>query len=154
MISSKLSISFFLLRITIAKIHHYTLYLLMLLSVFTGLVFFFVTIFQCNPVTYFWDKDQDGMCIDSKIIAALTYLYSAINVIVDFTFALMPLHIIQGLQMHKRTKVALIPILGMGCIASLAVVVRFAYISRFEDPDFLCKSCCFSNMSNICLSDN
>lgn len=147
MISSKISISLFLLRITVAKIHHHILYLLILFSVLTGMVFFFVTLFQCYPVTYFWDKNQDGSCIDSKIIAALTYLYSAINVIVDFTFALMPLHIIHGLQMHRRTKFALIPILGMGCVASLAVVVRFAYINRFEDPDFLCTSIICSRVS-------
>ncbi|KAH6655360.1 hypothetical protein BKA67DRAFT_657307 [Truncatella angustata] len=137
MISSKLSIGVFLLRITVSKLHHYILYILMFLSVVTGLVFFFVTLFQCYPVTYFWYKEQDGTCIDSGIIAALTYLYSAISVIVDFTFALLPLHIIRGLQMHKRTKLALIPILGMGCIASIAVVVRFAFIEKFKDPDFL-----------------
>ncbi|KAK9784358.1 hypothetical protein SCARD494_12970 [Seiridium cardinale] len=137
MISSKLSIGVFLLRITVQKIHHYILYILMFLSVMTGLVFFFVTLFQCHPVTYFWYKEQDGTCIDSSIIAALTYLYSAISVICDFTFALLPLHIIHGLQMNKNTKLALIPILGMGCVASIAVVVRFAYIEKFKDPDFL-----------------
>lgn len=141
MITSKLSIGVFLLRITIQRVHHYILYLAMLCSVMSGLVFFFVTLLQCHPITYFWDKQQDGgACIDPGIIAALTYLYSAINMVCDFTFALLPLHIIRGLQMDVRTKYALIPILGMGCIASVAVVVRFAYIKNFEDPDFLCKS--------------
>lgn len=46
---------------------------------------------------------------------------------------------IRGLQMHRKTKYALIPILGMGCVASVAVVVRFAFIENFKDPDFLCK---------------
>ncbi|KAI0144917.1 hypothetical protein BJ166DRAFT_80602 [Pestalotiopsis sp. NC0098] len=137
MITSKLSIGVFLLRITVQRIHHYILYLAMFCSVMTGLVFFFVTIFQCHPVTYFWWKEQDGTCIDSGIIAALTYLYSAISVICDFTFALLPLHMIRGLQMHRKTKYALIPILGMGCVASVAVVVRFAFIENFKDPDFL-----------------
>lgn len=140
MITSKLSIGVFLLRITIQRVHHYILYLAMLCSVVSGLVFFFVTLLQCQPITYFWNKDQDGTCINPSIIAALTYLYSAISMVCDFTFALLPLHIIRGLQMNIRTKYALIPILGMGCIASIAVVIRFAYIKDFEDPDFLCKS--------------
>lgn len=142
MISSKLSIGVFLLRITVQKVHHYILYMAMLFSVVCGLVFFFVTIFQCNPVSYFWYKTSqpDGTCIDSGIIAALTYLYSAISVICDFTFALLPLHMIRGLQMNNQTKIALIPILGMGCVASIAVVVRFAYIENFKNPDFLCKT--------------
>ncbi|ETS77036.1 hypothetical protein PFICI_10910 [Pestalotiopsis fici W106-1] len=138
MITSKLSIGVFLLRITVQRIHHYILYLAMFCSVLTGLVFFFVTLFQCNPITYFWYKSgQEGTCVDAGIIAALTYLYSAISVIADFTFALLPLHMIRGLQMNRRTKYALIPILGMGCVASIAVVVRFAYIENFKDPDFL-----------------
>lgn len=41
--------------------------------------------------------------------------------------------------MNRQTKLALIPILGIGCIASVAVLVRFAYIEKFRDPDFLCK---------------
>lgn len=139
MIASKLSIGVFLLRITIQRVHHYILYLAMLCSVLSGLVFFFVTLLQCQPITYFWNKDQNGTCISPSIIAALTYLYSAINMVCDFTFALLPLHIIRGLQMNIRTKYALVPILGMGCIASVAVVIRFAYIKDFEDPDFLCK---------------
>lgn len=140
MITSKLSIGVFLLRIAVQKMHHYILYMLMFLSVVTGLVFFFVTLLQCHPITYFWEKDQDGSCIDAGIIAALTYLYSAISVICDFTFALLPLHIIQGLQMKSSLKLALIPILGMGCVASIAVVVRFAYIENFKNPDFLCRA--------------
>jgi hypothetical protein len=139
MITSKLSIGVFLLRITVQRIHHYILYMIMFLSAVTGLVFFFVTLLQCHPITYFWYKEQGGSCISPEIIAALTYLYSAINVICDFTFALLPLHIIRGLQMNRKSKLALMPILGVGCIASIAIVVRFAFIKGFEDPDFLCK---------------
>ncbi|KAI0132357.1 hypothetical protein BJ170DRAFT_245328 [Xylariales sp. AK1849] len=154
MICSKISIGVFLLRIAILKVHRLIIYGLLCLTVFTGLVFFFVTLFQCHPISYFWYKvGNEGTCIDVKIIAALTYLYSAFSVICDFTFALLPIHIIQGLQMDRRVKLALIPILSIACVlvcyhhlvlvsadlsrASVAVVVRFAYIKDFENPDFL-----------------
>ncbi|KAI1451434.1 hypothetical protein F4805DRAFT_473673 [Annulohypoxylon moriforme] len=140
MIASKISIGLFLLRIAVQRIHHYIIYVNLLLTVVTGLVFFFVTLLQCNPIPYFWlrfDGTTQGTCIDVNIIAALTYLYSALNVICDFTFATLPIVLIWGLQMDKRTKVALIPILSMGCVASSAVVVRLAYIKDFKDPDFL-----------------
>ncbi|KAI1086895.1 hypothetical protein F5B19DRAFT_101983 [Rostrohypoxylon terebratum] len=140
MIASKISIGLFLLRIAVLRIHHYIIYVNLLLTVVTGLVFFFVTLLQCNPIPYFWLRfsgvDQ-GSCIDVNIIAALTYLYSALNVICDFTFATLPIVLIWGLQMDKKTKIALIPILSMGCVASSAVVVRLAYIKDFKDPDFL-----------------
>ncbi|KAI1871914.1 hypothetical protein JX265_005900 [Neoarthrinium moseri] len=137
MITSKISIGIFLLRITVHKMHRYILYIVMFLSVVSGLVFFFVTLFQCQPMTYFWAKAQGGTCVSPVIIAALTYLYSAFSVICDFTFALLPVVLIRGLQMDSRIKWALIPILSMACVASVAVVVRFAYIKDFLDPDFL-----------------
>ncbi|KAJ8131972.1 hypothetical protein O1611_g1652 [Lasiodiplodia mahajangana] len=138
MISSKISIGVFLLRLTVSKMHHRIIYVVMLLTVASGIVFFFVTLFQCTPIPYFWDRDiAGGKCIDTKIIAALTYLYSAFSVICDFTFAILPMFLIYQLQIDRRTKVALIPILSIGCVASIAVVVRLGYINRFLDPDFL-----------------
>ncbi|KAI1277432.1 hypothetical protein F5Y07DRAFT_362937 [Xylaria sp. FL0933] len=138
MIFSKISIGVFLLRLTVTRVHHAIIYVVMLLTVASGIVFFFVTLFQCHPVTYFWDKEtKGGTCIDPKIIAALTYLYSSFSVICDFTFSILPMFLISGLQMGRRAKWALVPILGIGCVASIAVAVRFAYIHNFLDPDFL-----------------
>ncbi|KAK8106677.1 hypothetical protein PG999_010036 [Apiospora kogelbergensis] len=137
MIASKLSIGVFLLRITVIKSHKWIIYVVLFLSVITGIVFFFVTLLQCQPLYYFWVKDGEGTCISPSIIAALTYLYSAFSVLCDFTFALLPLHMITGLQMRKSIKLSLIPILGMACVASVAVVVRFVFVHTFEEPDFL-----------------
>jgi hypothetical protein len=60
------------------------------------------------------------------------------------------------LNMGKKTKLALIPIMAMACVlvilhnydklqltlsrASSAVVIRFPYVKDFKNPDFLCKS--------------
>ncbi|KAK8076539.1 hypothetical protein PG994_003811 [Apiospora phragmitis] len=137
MITSKISIGIFLLRITVIKAHKYIIYVVLFLSVITGIVFFFVTLLQCQPLYYFWNKDNPGTCVAPSIIAALTYLYSAFSVLCDFTFALLPLHMIMGLQMRQSIKYSLIPILGMACVASIAVVVRFVFVHNFEDPDFL-----------------
>ncbi|KAK8092001.1 hypothetical protein PG997_002362 [Apiospora hydei] len=137
MIASKISIGIFLLRITVVKVHKWIIYVVLFLSVITGVVFFFVTLLQCQPLYYFWDKDNPGTCVSPSIIAALTYLYSAFSVLCDFTFALLPLHMIMGLQMRKSIKYSLVPILGMACVASIAVVVRFVFVHTFEEPDFL-----------------
>ncbi|KAI0404065.1 hypothetical protein F4802DRAFT_263231 [Xylaria palmicola] len=138
MIASKISIGVFLIRLTISRLHHYIIYVVMTLTVASGIVFFFVTLFQCHPVSFFWDKDiEGGTCIGGDIIAALTYLYSALSVICDFTFAILPIFLVFSLQIDKRTKIALIPILSIGTVASIAVVVRFPYTKTFLDPDFL-----------------
>lgn len=140
MILSKLSIGAFLLRLSITRIHRWIIYVAILVNSLLGLVFFFVAILQCHPVSYYWDKvSQSGSCINVDITISLTYVYSAGNIICDLTFSLLPILIVKDLNMERRMKIAIVPLLGMGCVASAAVVVRLAYIQTFRDPDFLCK---------------
>ncbi|KAH7127280.1 hypothetical protein EDB81DRAFT_846200 [Dactylonectria macrodidyma] len=133
----KISIGSFLLRISVRRVDIWIIYSVMLVTVLTGVVFFFVTLFQCRPVSYFWEKDQHGSCLDVEVIIALTYMYSAFTVVCDFTFALLPLVLIWKLNMDRKSKIALIPIMTMACVASTAVVIRFAYVKDFRNPDFL-----------------
>lgn len=86
------------------------------LTVITGAVFFFVTLLQCQPISYFWNQNQKGHCVPTDVIIALTYLYSVFSVICDFTFAILPMFLIRGLQMDPRTKWALVPILCLACV--------------------------------------
>ncbi|ROW03534.1 hypothetical protein VSDG_01278 [Cytospora chrysosperma] len=137
MIFSKISIGIFLLRIIVEKVHLWLIYVALFINVLSGLAFFLVTLLQCHPVSYFWNKAQDGACINVDIIIALTYLYSSLNIICDFTFALLPIVIVQGLNMNRKLKIAIIPLLSMGCIASSAVVVRLAYVERFRSSEYL-----------------
>lgn len=88
----------------------------MSVSVVTGLTFFFVTIFQCHPVSYFYDKSQDGTCVDMNVVIALGFVYSVSSIITDFTFAILPALIVWNLQLKRRTKIALIPLLTMGVV--------------------------------------
>ncbi|UKZ61293.1 uncharacterized protein TrAtP1_002559 [Trichoderma atroviride] len=137
MVLTKISIGYFLLRITVEKIHNWIILIVMSLSVITGICFLFITTFQCHPISFFWNKNQDGNCINIDVIIAFTYLYSAFSVICDFTFALLPIVLIMQLQMNNKTKLALIPVMLMACVASIAVVVRFPYVKDFKTLDFL-----------------
>lgn len=116
MIVSKMSIGFFLLRITTRRLHSWIIYMAMMFTVLAGVVFFFVTLFQCHPISFFWNKSQPGSCIDVNIVIALAYLYSAFSVISDLTFAILPAFLVWNLQLRKKTKFALIPLLIMGCV--------------------------------------
>lgn len=138
MIMIKVSIGLFLLRITINKIQRWIIYIVMGLTVLTGLVFFFVTLLQCTPISFFWDKfTQTGSCINVDIIIALTFLYSVVSVICDFAFAILPVFLVWDLNMSFNTRLVLVPILGMACVASIAVICRMAYVMDFKNPDFL-----------------
>lgn len=116
MIAAKISIGLFLLRVTVSQIQRRIIYTAMGLTVLTGVLFFFVTLLQCSPVSFFWNKHQTGTCLNIDVIIALTFFYSAISALCDFTFGLMPFWLVWGLNMRKSEKMALIPILSMGCM--------------------------------------
>lgn len=147
------------MRITVKRIHHWILYTVMFLTVITGLVFMFLMLLQCKPLSYFWTKTAsdpsiEGSCMDIEIIIAMTYVYSAFAALCDFTVGILPIFLVKSLNMERRTKMAVASILGMACMyvcslvecreadspsASCAVIIRLPFVQGFANPDFLCK---------------
>jgi hypothetical protein len=78
--------------------------------------FIFLVIFQCLPVSYFWDKATPGHCVDPVVVADSTYAHSAISAISDWTFGTLPAFIIHKLQMHWRVKTSVAALL---CFANM-----------------------------------
>ncbi|KAJ5926112.1 hypothetical protein N7516_007885 [Penicillium verrucosum] len=149
---AKISIIIALLRITISRVHAYILYAAMALATVIGLLFFFFTIFQCSPVDYFWNRAQPnahGSCISKNLLMSIAYLYSAGAAITDLTIGFLPVALIWDLHMNRRTKVAVVAVLGIGCIASAAVIIRIPYIPTYKSPDFLYTTYQLSIWSNI-----
>lgn len=117
MMSAKMSIAWFLLRVTVKPIHKWIIYAAVGMTVVSCLAFFFACIFQCWPISYFWDKyTQTGTCVPDTVVIALAFLFSAISIITDFTFALLPAWIVSHLNMKLKTKIALIVLMGLGCL--------------------------------------
>lgn len=59
---------------------------------------------------------EKGKCIDVKVIAILTYLYSIFSTLSDFAFGILPIILVWNLNMNRRQKIVLIPVLSMGCL--------------------------------------
>ena len=117
MFFAKLSISWFLLRVTVRRIHRWIVYTAAIVTCASCVCYFFVALFQCSPISYYWDKQsQTGTCIDIQIVIWLVYLYSGFAVISDFTFALLPAWVVSHLNMKKNMKIAVIILMGMGCV--------------------------------------
>ncbi|EMD85112.1 hypothetical protein COCC4DRAFT_153810 [Bipolaris maydis ATCC 48331] len=141
MISAKVSLGLSLLRYTpythvrSRRITYFAIWI----SVVIGAAYGLIAMFQCKPVRVFWTRaiGEPGTCIDIHIIIYLTYVMSAIFAASDFSFAILPVFLIRGLTVSRNQKLALIPILSMGCIASSAVLVRLAYVQTLLDPEFL-----------------
>lgn len=118
----KISVGFFLLRIARNKIHIWIIRVTMLLCGLFGTAITFVFIFQCHPVSDWWSLDH-SRCLPQTTIAGLTYGFSALNIVADWTMSIVPAFMVAGLQMSKRQRIlvgGLLCFAGAGCLATIA----------------------------------
>ncbi|KAH2310147.1 hypothetical protein KXV47_005383 [Aspergillus fumigatus] len=129
----KVSVCIFLRRITVKRLHIWILYCVIALTAIAGLAFMLIMLLQCRPIEYFWtrtalDPSIPGSCIDIHIVIAMTYVYSAFAALCDFTVGILPIFMVHKLHMRRQTKIAVIGILSMACIASSAVIIGHATV--------------------------
>ncbi|OQE38696.1 hypothetical protein PENCOP_c008G05453 [Penicillium coprophilum] len=155
---AKLSIACALLRLTVSKPHKLVLWAVIGVTCTIGLVFWFMLTLQCQPVEFFWQRvrvemdpktEVSGTCMELDHIIAIAYVYSITATLCDLTLGLLPIALVWNLQMNLRTKSALAGILGMGCIASAAVIVRIPFLHDYKDRDFLYATANISIWSNV-----
>ncbi|KAF7589350.1 hypothetical protein BBP40_004430 [Aspergillus hancockii] len=151
---ARLSIATLLLRITARRRDSVLTYVVIGLTVAVGLPFWLVLMLQCRPVGEFWHRTGDGHCINTNYIINVTYLYSATACLCDFTLGLYPIYLLKDVQMSWRSKWAVAGILGLGCIASSAVVARIPFLSDYKDTDFLSVDSVADATSGIAISLN
>ncbi|KAK4457602.1 hypothetical protein QBC42DRAFT_278750 [Cladorrhinum samala] len=140
MISVKLSIATFLLRVTVKRVHQWIIHSASIVTIISCLTFIFVVIFECHPINYFWNKyttDKPGSCLKLEIMLSLSYIYSIASIMSDFTYALLPAWVVSHLNMARNTKIGLMFLMGMGCVASAAVAARMPYLQYMNSDDFL-----------------
>jgi hypothetical protein len=105
------------LRITVNRTHVWILYAVISLTATASLILLFVTIFQCQPVDYFWNqRSGNGTCVDKSTLTAIAYLYSGSAAMTDLMIGFLPMVFVWKLQMTWHTKGAIVGILGIGCM--------------------------------------
>ena len=79
--------------------------------------FVLVTIFQCHPISAFWDKSllklAGNHCFSSK---AFWFSYSVVNIVLDFLILLLPIHEVLKLQLPLKEKIALCGVFSLGIL--------------------------------------
>ncbi|KAJ5769484.1 hypothetical protein N7520_004043 [Penicillium odoratum] len=155
---AKISIALALLRLTVSKLHRMILWGVVAITTIVGLVFWFMLTLQCTPVSYFWQRVRvynkppvivPGSCVNLDGIIDIAYVYSVTATCCDLTLGLLPVSLVWNLQMNTRTKAALAGILGMGCVASAAVIIRIPFLHDYKDTDFLYATTNISIWSNV-----
>jgi hypothetical protein len=90
---------------------------------FNIFIMFFI-IFQCHPVSAFWERavnvaDQ-GACVSTTLNVKITYAHAAVIMVADWSLAILPITIVWNLPMSRKTKLYIEFVLGLGsmCVFS------------------------------------
>jgi hypothetical protein len=119
MITLKLSLGIFFLRIMINKTQRRIIYFVVSVSVFFGTVYFFFIVFQCGapiPGATFWQKFIGRVCAPNRAVLAMGYTHAIITALTDLTFAILPINLVRNAHMSSRQKILVGSILVLGAM--------------------------------------
>ena len=113
----KLSISLMLIRIAQnRKFYVYAQWAMMILFFIADGGALFYIIFQCTPVSYAWNTDQEGSCLPSVGLADVYYACTAVNIATDWVTALLPIPLLWHVRLERSEKLSVATILGLGIL--------------------------------------
>lgn len=115
------------------------LWVLIAVSVVSTVFVQLYVVLQCRPIAASWGE-LPGVCASSTITVTITFVISAFNLITDVTTAALPFIIIKDIQMSRRKKQAVIAVLSLGVLASIATIARLPYATAyFATSDYMGK---------------
>lgn len=89
-----------------------------------------------------WDPTIPRRCWSASTLQALAFTHAALNIFTDFIFAVViPIPLLWGLQMNRKTKAAVMVVLSLGVFVCLAGILRIPTIENYgKAGDFLWDS--------------
>ena len=134
---TKFAIAVTILYICVERRYKYIMYTIMSIMAITScicVVWFFV---NCVPFQGYWNPGV-GECKSADGFLNLSYVGTAAQVASDWACATTPFFVVWKLQMTRRSKVAVVAVLGLGVLASVAALMRivsYKYIDIRKYPD-------------------
>jgi hypothetical protein len=80
----------------------------------SGLAFFLVGVFPCQPISHFWTRFGSGTAGTCVNLNALAWIHAALSIVIDFWMLALPLFEVFKLKLswRKRLSVALMFFVG------------------------------------------
>ncbi|KAK6362246.1 hypothetical protein TWF730_005943 [Orbilia blumenaviensis] len=120
--TTKLSILFFYLRLSASPTFRLLVYSGMVLVLATGISFVFVIIFQCSPISAYWDLTlPKASCINES---AANIANAVINSLCDLYVFSLPIKDMLGLRLPLRQRISLVMLFSLGGVVCIAGWLR------------------------------
>lgn len=117
-----------------SPVQRYVIWGTLAVSTVYGLYMFFGTIFQCKPISYFYNENQDGACGARSGGTYTGYIQAAINALTDFILAFIPFFMLRHSTMGWRKKMAIYLIMSLGSMYVLSHRSLAALANRRSAP--------------------
>lgn len=86
-----------------------------------------VTLVQCHPIQYGWDKQVGGACVDQTITY---YIFTISNMVLDVIISFMPSWMIWRLHSPLRNRILLLLVISSGLMSVSAPTARTSLTDR------------------------
>ncbi|KAF3396781.1 hypothetical protein DPV78_008185 [Talaromyces pinophilus] len=132
----KLSVLVFLLRLASTKNEvRYSVWIVAGFNVAEMIAVFLVVIFQCNPIAANWDPAlaATAKCVNQSAFGLTT---GGLTILTDLFTLAIPIYVFVTLQIHRKTKIALIGVFLLGFGVTVVSIVRLYFLQKqFVDKD-------------------
>ncbi|KAB5581016.1 hypothetical protein GE09DRAFT_1020739 [Coniochaeta sp. 2T2.1] len=128
----KLCLLLFYLRIFPSKTVRHLLWGTVVINVLFGIIFVCVAIFQCSPISFFWqnwDGEHKGKCLD---INAIAWANAAISIALDLWMLVIPLAQLKTLRLHWKKKIGVGLMFCVGTFVTIVSIIRLQALVTFE----------------------
>ncbi|CAG9986418.1 unnamed protein product [Clonostachys byssicola] len=125
----KISICATLIRVASQRRYTYPLYVVSILAIAMSVMGIICVFVQCTPFTASWTGK--GKCIPADVMMIPAYIFSAVNIAMDWTITIVPAFMLWSLRIRRYLKLLASGILGIGILASTAMIVRMIYVLSY-----------------------
>lgn len=99
-----------------------------------------VVIFQCIPVSWYWDYSpadaNKGTCVERNVLADTAYVHAGISFISDWILGLLPIWLLWNVQISRNKKIGVAFMLSLGLLCGVAAITRTVYIGKLDSANF------------------
>lgn len=125
----KSAIAVQIMRLTPSLYYRIPLWFVVGGSTFNAMAGLVAALVHCKPISASWTGM--GTCGSNVPLLDLSYLFTAIAIVADFTCALVPFFLIRGLNMNPRRKWSLVAVLSVGVSAGIFTIVRVPFFKHY-----------------------
>ncbi|PGH35242.1 hypothetical protein GX50_01938 [[Emmonsia] crescens] len=131
LISTKISLHFFYLRIFPKRNFRIAIYVLMGITLAYGIVFILVSVFQCSPIKSAWlrwDGTAPGHCNNINLQG---WTSAAFNIVLDLATLALPLRELSQMDLWRKKKIHICIMFSVGSFVTIVSILRLHTLLKF-----------------------